>query len=64
MTKAAASTPITGRDAGRMIGSLMPKRGWAAGAERTRLNAEATSTLMSGTASAPATTRASSAMAA
>ena len=61
MTAAAARTPTTGRDVGSKIGSLMPNLGWADGAERTRLYAEATSTLRSGTASTPATAFASSA---
>src|SRR5258708_34707745 len=45
-TVAKAST--NGREPGRMTGRRNPNLGRAAGAERTRLNAEATSTLRSG----------------
>src|ERR1700674_4871033 len=45
---AVAKASTTGRDPGRMTGSRNPSLGRAAGAVRTRLNADATSTFSSG----------------
>src|SRR5450759_4831087 len=45
---AAANASIIGREPGRSTGSRNPKVGRAAGADRTRLKADATSTLRSG----------------
>ena len=60
---AAAATPTNiGREDGRRIGRLKPKRGFAAGADCTRLNADATSAWRSGAANRVATARASSAI--
>src|SRR5579864_691048 len=56
----AAKASTTGREPGRATGSLNPSRGCAAGADRTRSNARATSTCVSGTASSVAIERASS----
>src|SRR5207245_11113333 len=62
-TTAAAATPANiGREEGRRMGRLNPKRGFAAGAAFTRLNAEATSGSSSGADSMVATARAPSAI--
>jgi hypothetical protein len=62
-TTAAAAMPANiGREEGRRIGKLKPKRGFAAGAACTRLNAETTSGSSSGAESMVATARASSAI--
>src|SRR3989442_14722928 len=61
-TTAAAATPANiGREEGRRMGRLNPKRGFAAGAALTRLNAEAPSGPRSRAGNQVAAARASSA---